>query len=238
MVLKRCGMFINADVHSLSMSLSSFIRKHRLLLILVAGFIALMLIGEWAMRYINLDAVFMQAPVAARIIFLCINIIEVIIAPIPGGFIGYLGAIHFGFWHAWGLLYAANLIGTTIVFFLARRLGAPYVEKNTSNVAQQRYNDLFSKRPWMLYAVYAVPVFPIDTISILAGVSKISFKRFVRIAYLGLISYTAIVAFIGSYFGDFIPFVEQLTFATLGIIVIGILVVAVRWNKRKKKEKK
>ncbi len=194
-----------------------------------------MLLSELVLQFISLDRVFEQAPIVARTAFFFIIVIEVIIAPIPGGLIGYLGAVHFGFWHAWAILYTANVVGTIIVFFLARKLGRPFLEKSTTPEERQRYDHLLSKYPWMLYVVYAVPVFPIDVISILAGVSQVSAKRFVPIAVVGLITYTGIIALIGAYFGDFVPFVENLTLAAAGLIVLACVYVLWKWKKEKKK---
>ena len=69
-------------------------------------------------------------------LFVLVVIIEVVIAPIPGGAVGYLGAARYGFLHAWPLLYIGNVIGTTLVFWLARRFGTPLFEENVSETTR------------------------------------------------------------------------------------------------------
>jgi len=219
-------------------SFSAFLSKHKATFAVIAIFIALMFLGELFLNYISLDAVFAQAPIVARTIFFFIIVLEVIIAPIPGGIIGYLGAVHFGFWHAWGLMYVANVIGTITVFYLARHLGRPFVQKHTSQTQRERYDHLLTKYPWMLYVVYAVPLFPIDVISILAGVSTVEPKRFLLTACLGLVSYTALVALVGAFFGDMIPFVENLTLAAVGLVLLGCGWALWSMNKEHKKRNK
>lgn len=212
--------------------LKQFYQRRKPLIIFTIAFLLLLLLGELFLQWYSLEEIFSQAPVVARTAFFFIIVIEVIIAPIPGGIIGYLGAVHFGFWHAWPILYVANVVGTIIVFFLARAIGRPFLEKSTTPKERERYNRLLSTYPWMLYLVYAVPVFPIDVISILAGVSHVPVKRFLPIAITGLVTYTGIIAFIGAFFGDYIPFVENLTFAALGLILGACVYVLWRWKQQ------
>src|SRR5688572_28053935 len=83
-------------------------------------------------------------------LFILVVIVEVVIAPIPGGAIGYLGAARFGFWQAWLLLDIVNVIGTFIVFTLARKYGTPLFEENTSSKTRDRYNRLLEGHPLLL----------------------------------------------------------------------------------------
>lgn len=131
-------------------------------------------------------------------LFLLVVIIEVIVAPIPGGAVGYLGAARFGFLQAWPLLYIGNAIGTIIVFTLARRYGTPIFEANISARTRKRYDDLLERHPVILWLVYTVPLVPVDVLSALAGLSKLSAKRFLLTALTGYVIYTAIVAYVGS----------------------------------------
>jgi uncharacterized membrane protein YdjX (TVP38/TMEM64 family) len=152
-------------------------------------------------------------------LFILVVIIEVVIAPIPGGAIGYLGAARFGFLQAWPLLYIGNVIGTTLVFFLARRYGTPIFEENVSEKTRARYDDILQNHPLLLWAVYSVPVIPVDVLSVLAGLSKISARRFLSIALSGYILYTGIVAYVGSSLAQFIGVTEAMSVIGLVFIV-------------------
>lgn len=149
--------------------------------------------------------VFRQLPeeVSAPL-FLLVVIIEVVVAPIPGGAVGYLGAARFGFWQAWPLLYAGNVIGTVLVFFLARRFGAPVFEEQVAQKTRERYNRLLDSHPVLLWFVYAIPIVPVDVLSVLAGLSSMRPRRFFLIALTGYIIYTAIVASVGSTLAEFV----------------------------------
>lgn len=155
-------------------------------------------------------------------LFLLVVIIEVIVAPIPGGAVGYLGAARFGFWQAWPLLYFGNVIGTIIVFFLARRYGAPLFEENVAPKTRERYNRILDRHPVLLWLVYTVPLIPVDVLSILAGLSNLTARRFLLTACSGYIIYTAIVAYVGSSLAQLIGVTEALS--VIGVVFLAGLV--------------
>lgn len=153
-------------------------------------------------------------------LFILVVVIEVVIAPIPGGAIGYLGAARFGFLQAWPLLYIGNVIGTTLVFFLARRYGTPIFEENVAEKTRRRYDDILQHHPFLLWAVYTVPVIPVDVLSVLAGLSRIRARRFLSIALSGYIIYTGIVAYVGSSLAQFIGVTEAMSVIGLVFLIV------------------
>lgn len=170
-------------------------RRRRLLL---AGALLLVLVAGGSLLVHRIPAS-VSAP-----LFVLVVVIEVVIAPIPGGAIGYLGAARFGFLQAWPLLYVGNVIGTTLVFLLARKLGTPIFEENVSPRARRRYDDILQSHPLLLWAVYTVPAIPVDVLSALAGLSHMPARRFFLIAFSGYVIYTGIVAYVGSSLARFI----------------------------------
>lgn len=162
-------------------------------------------------------------PTVSAPLFVLVVIVEVIIAPIPGGAIGYMGAARFGFWQAWPMLYIGNVIGTTLVFLLSRRFGAPLFEQNTSSKTRERYDRLLQGHPLLLWFCYTIPVIPVDVLSVLAGLSHISQRRFFTIAFTGYFFYTAIVAYMGSALARYVGITDALSM--IGIV----LLIAVGW---------
>ena len=170
--------------------------RTRTLLLVIAVILVIVIGGALVFRQIPEEV---SAP-----LFLLVVIIEVVVAPIPGGAVGYLGAARFGFWQAWPLLYAGNVIGTVLVFYLARRFGAPLFEEHVAEKTRARYNRLLDQHPALIWLVYAVPLVPVDVLSVLAGLSAMPARRFFLIALTGYLSYTAIVAYVGSSLAQFI----------------------------------
>lgn len=187
-----------------------------------------------AVIFIAGTLLFQQIPATVSApLFILVVIVEVVIAPIPGGAIGYLGAARFGFWQAWPLLYIGNLIGTALVFVLARKYGTPLFEENTSSKTRERYDRLLQGHPLLLWFFYTVPLIPVDVLSVLAGLSHMSKRKFFTIAFTGYFFYTAIVAYVGSSLARYIGITEALS-------VIGMVFVAGLgwwlWNEQKKKK--
>jgi uncharacterized membrane protein YdjX (TVP38/TMEM64 family) len=184
-------------------------RRRRLVL---AGAVLLVLVAAGSLLIQRIPAS-VSAP-----LFVLVVVIEVVIAPIPGGAIGYLGAARFGFLHAWPLLYIGNVIGTTLVFFLARRLGTPIFEENVSPKTRRRYDALLESHPLLLWAVYTVPAIPVDVLSVLAGLSRMPARRFFLIAFSGYVIYTGIVAYVGSSLARYIGVTQAMS--VLGVLIL------------------
>ena len=177
-----------------------------------------------AVVFIAGTLLFQQIPATVSApLFVLVVIVEVVIAPIPGGAIGYMGAARFGFWQAWPMLYIGNVIGTTIVFLLARKYGTPLFEENASGKTRERYNRLLQGHPALLWFFYTVPLIPVDVLSVLAGLSHMSQRRFFTIAFTGYFFYTAIVAYVGSALARYVGITDALSI--LGLVFL----LAVGW---------
>ena len=158
------------------------------------------------------------------LLFFFVILTEVIVAPIPGGVIAFVGSAQLGLWTAWPILYAGNVIGSNVLFHLARRFGRPFVERHTKEKQRLKYERALERHPRLLWIPYAFPVFPIDVISALLGVSGLRRRWFLLITLLALPSYTGITALVGSRYGHYIPW---LNWISMGILVLlGIYLLA------------
>lgn len=157
------------------------------------------------------------------LLFFFVILTEVIVAPIPGGVIAFVGAAQLGFWTAWPILYAGNVIGSNALFLLARRFGRPWVERHTKEKQRQRYERAIARHPRLLWIPYALPVFPIDVISALLGVSGLRWRWFALISLLALPSYTGITALVGSRYGRYIPWLNWISMAILVVLAAYLL---------------
>ncbi len=155
-------------------------------------------------------------------LFVLVVVLEVIIAPLPGGPIGYMGAARYGFWASWPLLWVGNVIGTTIAFFLARRFGAPIFEESVSAKTRARYDALLDGNQLMLWLVYALPIAPVDILSVLAGLSRMTAIRFLLIANSGFILRTAIAAYAGSSLAQYAGVSTAMSIIG-GLFVVGLI---------------
>lgn len=136
----------------------------------------------------------------APIIIILVIIAEVILAPIPG-FIPIISA-GFIFGPIEGSIYAfiGNVIGSAIAFFIARKLGKPYVIRIVKEKRVDKYEAAIKRNENLLLAFYFLPLLPIDIISFAFGLSDIRFKKFIIVTSIGFVSHVLIL----NYFGDYL----------------------------------
>ena len=115
-----------------------------------------------------------------------VQLVSVVVAPIPSNITAAAGAWLFGLWPAFLLTWGAVVLGSAIVFTLARALGQRFVGQLVSERLSEKYLDLIRrKRDVFLALAFLFPFFPDDILCILAGLTDISFKRFFLLVVLG-----------------------------------------------------
>lgn len=117
----------------------------------------------------------------AYVMFFVIQILSVIIAPIPSNISAVVGGSIFGMWYSFFISILAIIIGSIIVFILGRILGRTFAERFIKPELLSRYEQYFisGKGEVILILLLILPFFPDDVINLVAGLSKISLKRYV-----------------------------------------------------------
>jgi uncharacterized membrane protein YdjX (TVP38/TMEM64 family) len=191
----------------------------------VVVFIAVVISGAIMVVALEPEAVVQASGPASRVAFVLLVILEVVIAPIPGGVIAFLASAAWGFWQSWPLHYLGNVLGGLLVFWLARTLGKPFVDRHLAAERRERLEQRLLGRTWLVWVVYAVPVFPIDTVSVVLGLSTLGRRRFAVLLLTALPFYTGITAALGAYFGQYIPYLEWFGVVVF-VIFLGALLYA------------
>jgi len=124
-------------------------------------------------------------------------IIEVIIAPIPGGLIPVAAGALYGVWLGSLYVWIGNVTGSIIVFWLARKLAQPIVKKFISKDKVDHFNKFLNRNKIMVWLVYIIPIFPIDIVSIVLGLSHMKFRRFFEIVTIGFVIHILSLTFLG-----------------------------------------
>lgn len=117
-----------------------------------------------------------------ELVFFGLQLMSVIIAPIPSNVTAAAGGLLFGFPQGFLITIAAVLLGSCTTFSLARLLGKDVVQNLVSRKLSSRYLELIQrKRDSFLVLAFLFPFFPDDIICILAGLTDIPFRRFLVI---------------------------------------------------------
>lgn len=134
----------------------------------------------------TIQAFLLQFGAWTPLAFFILQLLQIIIAPIPGGTIGLVGGALFGTFWGFVISIAGTLVGSAIVFLLAKRFGRPFVLKFVRSHHIEKYDHIEpSKLNGVLFAIFLFPLFPDDILCFIAGLSTMKFKTFVIIAVLG-----------------------------------------------------
>lgn len=121
----------------------------------------------------------------SQLVFFVLQLVSVILAPIPSNLTAAAGGLLFGMWPAFFLTAGAVTVGSAVVFLLARVIGKPFVSRFVSEKISGKYLEIIQrKRDVFLILVFLFPFFPDDLICILAGLTDISMARFCVIVAL------------------------------------------------------
>ena len=133
----------------------------------------------------ELRALIDRAGAFAGIVFFLLQMLTVIIAPIPSNVTMMAGALALGFWQAMLLGIAAIWAGSMLMFLLARRLGHRAVQRWMDHGIMEKYLPVIEeKQDMFLFLTLLFPFFPDDMLCILAGLTSMPAGRFALIMLL------------------------------------------------------
>lgn len=167
-------------------------RLRRFLMVLLLAAVAAALLWLWQsglLERINsredIRAMIEAAGPFAGLVYFLIQLMTVIIAPIPSNMSMMAGALAMGFWSAMLLGFSAIWLGSMCMFLLARRLGQRRVQKLVDKGVMERYMPIIrEKQEVFLFLALLFPFFPDDMLCILAGLTSIPTRRFAVLVLL------------------------------------------------------
>ena len=121
------------------------------------------------------------------VVFVAIQIVQVVIPILPGGISCLAGVLIFGPVPGFICNYVGICLGSALAFQIARRFGMPAVERAAGNRKLGRYlkwmeNGVFDR---FFAAAIFFPAAPDDLLCFLAGVTRMRFRKFLLIILLG-----------------------------------------------------
>jgi len=156
------------------------------------------------------------------VVFIFLQILEVVAAPIPGEVTGIIGGYLYG--PLLGTIYSTIglTIGSWIAFALARTFGLPLVEKTIKPEIIQKYDKLIEHQGALVFFVlFLIPGFPKDYLCYVMGLSHIRTSIFLIISTIGRLFGTILLTLSGSLARN-----DQYKTLLVIVTVSGILVLA------------
>ncbi|WP_018659035.1 TVP38/TMEM64 family protein [Allofustis seminis] len=131
-----------------------------------------------------------RAGYGAPIVFIFIQLLQVVIPIIPAGVTIPIGTLVFGFWYGFFLNFVGIMVGSVIIFMLARRYGRPFVQMVLDERSYKKYASwMESEQGFERLFTYAmfIPLTPADFLCCFAGLTPIRFKKFMIVLTLSKI---------------------------------------------------
>ncbi|MFH1975527.1 MAG: VTT domain-containing protein [Pseudomonadota bacterium] len=123
---------------------------------------------------------------AAPAVFILIQILQVVFAPIPGEATGFIGGYLFGAVKGFILSTIGLTAGSWINFIIGRFLGKRYIRKIIPSDSLQKFDTVLKHQGiFVIIILFIFPGFPKDYLCLFLGISSIPVKVFLIIAALG-----------------------------------------------------
>lgn len=156
------------------------------------------------------------------LIFMLFQVLQVVIAAIPGELIQIAGGYLYG--TLWGTVYSTVgiLIGTAIVFFISRLLGFTIIKALVPQKTIEKFSFIMNspKLEVTMFILFLIPGIPKDMLSYIMGLTPVTSGRFFMIYTIarlpGLIG--------ASYIGSNLQKKEYLTVIIVSIITCILLI--------------
>lgn len=136
----------------------------------------------------SLTSFIQQTGIWAPLIFIFIQLIQVVIPILPGFITCIVGAIAFGPVLGFFYSYIGMCIGSILAFLIARKYGVTCVKKIIGETAYIKYISWLEKGEKFNF-LFALSIFlpaaPDDVLCFIAGLTRMSTKKFITIILLG-----------------------------------------------------
>lgn len=122
----------------------------------------------------------------APLVFISLQILQVVVAPIPGELTGFIGGYLFG--SGPGLAYSTIglTLGSLFAFLFSRRLGMPFVRRFVGQETMRKFDHLMERQGALFsFIFFLIPGLPKDYFCYLLGLSPMHIFTFLLISTLG-----------------------------------------------------
>lgn len=148
------------------------------------GIITVVTVSIWWVDLPLFDPVWLQSWIeatgpAASVVFVLLQALQVVFAPIPGQLLAGVGGYLFG--STLGTLYSmlGMVIGSTIVFIATQRYGRPFVSRVLDPETLNRFDGFMADYGSVgLFVAFLLPTFPDDALCLMAGLTELRYRRF------------------------------------------------------------
>jgi len=164
----------------------------------------------------------------APFIFIGFQVLQVMVAPVPGELSGFVGGYLFG--TTLGFIYSSIGLaaGSAINFWIGRMLGYRFVRRMVPKEKLEKFDAFISHQGVIvLLFFFLFPGFPKDYLCFFLGVTTLPFKIFILLAGFGRMPGTLML----SLQGEFLFAQNYGVLTAIGLVCLIIVLIAIRYRK-------
>lgn len=203
----------------------------------MAGILLLLLLADSEIfrSLINLNVVLDNGEVLRRkfldhgslspLLFMAIQVLQILVAPIPGEATGLLGGYMFGLWQGFLFSTIGLALGSWTAFAIGRFFGDLAGNRFRRSITYQQFDGLVHKGDYVFpFLMFLIPGFPKDMLSYILGLSRMPMPVFMFISAVGRVPGTLMLSIQGAsvYQRNFQQFV-LVTLLGTGIFLLSYL---------------
>jgi uncharacterized membrane protein YdjX (TVP38/TMEM64 family) len=135
----------------------------------------------------------------AKVVFIFVQALQVVFAPVPGEVTGFVGGYLFGSTLGAVCSTIGLMLGSSLAFGIARGLGIKFVEKIVKKEYINKFNFFIThKGLYIAFILFVIPGFPKDSLCYLLGLTHMRFLDFFLMNLIGRLPGTLLLTFQGS----------------------------------------
>lgn len=203
---------------------------------IITFFIITIIISIWSIPYINslsdaqvqqdFESFITSLGILGPLIIILIQIVQIIIAFIPGEPIEILAGALYGGTIGLLLCIIGCIFASTCIFFLTKHFGVPLINKLFKNNKPENYNFIHNsqKLETVVFILFLIPGTPKDMLTYVVGISPMKLSRFLIISNTARIPSIVTSTFLGSTIRQGEWKISIMIFLVTGIIgIMGII---------------
>lgn len=137
---------------------------------------------------------------AAPLACIGLQVLQVVLFPVPGGVVQFATGYVFGAWYGFALSLGGIMLGSTVAFLVGSYAGRPLLERLVSPATIDRLKEIVeSERAHVgLFIAFLIPGAPKDAFCYAAGTARFGLGEFVVISALGRAPALLVTTVLGS----------------------------------------
>ena len=148
----------------------------------------------------------------------------------PVGILSLSAGLAFGPTVGFAVILAGAMLGTSVTFWISRRLGRGFVERRLKGTFRS-IDEKLERRGFATVLFFRlIPAVPYEALNYVSGLSKIRFRDYALATFMGILPGTAVAAYFGNSLNE--PLSRQFFIGLAALAVLmGVPLLYLKWRR-------